>query len=413
MQATTPLWLDEPYRARPALPGPVSADVAVIGAGIGGIAAAWRLARRGVHAVVLEARTVAAGASGRNGGFFIAGAAPMYDEARRLLGPERARRIYAATLATQREMLEAAGAAGAADAFRIVGMLRLAVDAAEAGRVRAHHAALAQDGFPGELVPEDALPAALARPGRLGLLTPHDGTVHPARWIRALAAAAEREGAQVFEGTRVLAPPRAQRGGVIVETEHGAVRAERALVAIDGGLAVLVPAAVGVRARRLNMLATAPAAAALPCPVYARNGHEYAQQLPDGRVALGGFSDLDGPAGWTDREEISAVVQARLEGYLREELGVRAQITHRWAGVVGYSELPLPVCGLVPGGDGRVAAIGGYNGTGHVQGFLAARLAVAQLLGEQDPDAGIYAAPGEAVAGSAPPASGAAAPASA
>jgi gamma-glutamylputrescine oxidase len=407
VRPTAPLWLDEPYRDRPALPGPLAADAVVVGGGIGGIAAAWHLAARGARVVVLEARTVASGASGRNGGFFIAGAAPMYDRARTSLGADRARRIYAATLAVQRDMLEIAEAIAAAGHFRMVGMLRLAVDAAEAQDVRSHQAALAQDGFPGELVEADQLPPAVRRPGRLGLFTAHDGAVHPARWIRALAAATEARGAQIFEHTRVTAPPRPDAGGVVVETERGAVRAERALVAIDGGLGALVPAAASVRSRRLNMVATAPAPAVLPCPVYARDGHEYAQQLPDGRVALGGFSDLDGAASYTDREELSEPVQARLGAYLADELGVRAAVTHRWVGLVGYSELPLPVCGLVPGGDGRVAAIGGYNGTGHVQGFLAARIAVAELLGERDPEAGLYAAPGETALVAGAPSAGA------
>jgi gamma-glutamylputrescine oxidase len=399
MRATTPLWLDEPYDERPPLAGEASADACVVGAGIGGIAAAWHLAERGVRALVLEARTVAAGASGRNGGFFIAGAAPMYDESRRLYGRARAARIHAATLVAQREMLGLAGEIGAGRHFRIVGMLRLGVDAAEARAVRAHHAALEQDGFAAELVEEPDLPAAVARPGRVGLLTPGDGAVHPARWIRALAGAAEHRGARICERTRVLSPPRADGDGVVVETDRGRVHAQRALIALDGGLSALVPSAAGVRCRRLNMLATAPAPPRLPCPLYARYGHEYAQQLPDGRVALGGFSDLDGEASYTDREDVSPAVQDRLERYLREDLDVQVAVTHRWAGLVGYSEPALPVCGPVPGSDGRIAAIGGYNGTGHVQGFLAARIAVQGLLGQDGPDAGLYAAPGEALAG--------------
>jgi glycine/D-amino acid oxidase-like deaminating enzyme len=395
VRSTTPLWLDDPYDVRPPLAGDVRADVCVVGGGIGGIAAAWHLAARGISAAVLEARTVASGASGRNGGFFIAGAAPLYDEACALFGRERAARVHAATIATQREMLAVAQEVGAAGHFRIVGMLRLAVDEAEALSVRAQHAALAADGFPGELVAEADLPAALARPGRIGLFTPGDGAVHPARWVRALAAAAERRGTRIFEGTRVAGPPQVDGDGVLVRTEGGAVRAQRALVALDGGLAGLVPAAAGVRSRRLNMLATAPAPERLPCPVYARHGHEYAQQLPDGRVALGGFSDLDGAASYTDREELSAPVQERLDFYLRDELDVHAPVTHRWVGLVGYSERPLPVCGPVPGTDGRVTAIGGYNGTGHVQAFLAARLAVAELLGEPEPGPRLYPAPGE------------------
>jgi gamma-glutamylputrescine oxidase len=389
VQPSAPLWLDEPYAARPALAGREAAQVCVIGGGIGGIATAWRLLDAGMRPIVLEAREVASGASGRNGGFFIAGAAPMYHEAVARWGRDHARALHAATLSAQREMLAVAEEVRARQHFRLEGMLRLAVDADEAADVREHQRALAADGFAGDLVAETDLPAVLRRPGRLGLHIPGDGAVHPARWVRALAAAAEARGARIFESTPARAP-QADGASVRVATSAGVVACEHAVVAMDAGLATLVPGAAAVRSRRLNMVATAPEPRRLlPCPVYARHGLEYAQQLPDGRLAVGGFSDLDGDASWTDREELSEPVQSRLGAYLREEYGVRAAITHRWVGLVGYAEDPLPRCGEVPGSGGRVLALGGYNGTGHVQAWVAAGI-VARLIARHEPADNIY-----------------------
>ena len=188
MQATASIWLDEPYTPRPPLEGRLSSEICIVGAGIAGLSAAWRMLELGVRPVVLDALTVAGGATGRNGGFFMADVAPRYDEACRLWGPEVAARRYRATLDSQLDMLAIAGEVGARDQFRLTGVLRVAYDAAEAERVREHHAAFQRDGFAGELVPEGALPEVLQRPGRIGLLTPHDGAVHPARWLRALAS---------------------------------------------------------------------------------------------------------------------------------------------------------------------------------------------------------------------------------
>ena len=394
--ASVSLWLDEPYVARAPLEGDTTCEVCVIGAGIGGLSAAWRLAELGVKALVLEAGTVAGGASGRNGGFFMAGVAPRYDEACRIWGPATAARRYRATLEAQTEMLAIAEAVGARPEFRLTGVLRVAYDAAEAEHVREHHAAFERDGFPGELVPEGALPEAVQRPGRIGLLTPHDGAVQPARWLRALARALEERGVRIHEGTRVTGPPSLEGHGVRVETKGGVVRAERVIVAADGALPALVPAAAArVRARRLNMLATAPDAARLPCPISIRDGYEYAQQLPDGRVTLGGFSDLDGEASYTDREELSIPVQERLTRYLVEDLGVTAPVTHRWVGIVSYAPDPVPTCGPVPGSEDRILAAGGYNGTGHVQGFVAGRIAAELAVTGTSPQAGLYARVGE------------------
>jgi gamma-glutamylputrescine oxidase len=387
--ATTPLWLEDAAPERPPLDGPADAQACVIGAGIGGLATAWKLLDAGIRPLVLEARTVAGGASGRNGGFFIAGPAPMYHDARARWGKSRTIAIQRATLEAQAEMLAVAEAVGARQHFRMEGMLRLGVDATEAADVRAHHAALRADGFPGELLEGDDLPEALRRPERAGLLLPHDGSVHPVRWLRALADGIERRGGVIHERTRVARPPESDGDGVRVRTEHGEVAADVAVVAMDGGLSALVPAATAVRSRRLNMLATAPTDPRLPFPIYARYGFEYAQQTADGRIALGGFSDLDAAASWTDREEISEPVQRRLDTYLREELGVGAPVTHRWVGVVGYADEAMPRCGPVPGGDGRILALGGYNGTGHIQAWVAAAAVAGHVTGE--PPAPLYA----------------------
>ncbi len=391
MSSQVPLWQDEPYRPRPSLDGEVRADVCVVGAGVGGLATARRLLDAGLSVVVLDRSEVASGASGRNGGFFIAGAAPMYHDTRRLWGRERAAAIHRATLDAQEEMLAVAEEVGARGHFRLEGMLRLAVDGAEADDVRAHAAALAEDGFPGELVAGGDLPAPLARPGRVGLLLPHDGSVHPVRWLRALAGALEARGARFYEQSAVVGPPAVDGDGVRVRTASGVVRCDRAVVAVDGDLAALVPSAAAVRPRRLNMLATAPVGrAVLPSPVYARYGYEYVHQTADGRIALGGFSDLDGDASWTSRPEVSAPVQARLDRWLREELGVDAPVTHRWAGVVGFAEDPVPRCGPVPGTGGRVLALGGYNGTGHVQAWVASRVVADLVAGGRGAPARLY-----------------------
>src|SRR5690606_21032967 len=121
----------------------------------------------------------------------------------------------------------------------------------------------------------------------------------------------------------------------------------------------------------------------LPRPVYRRYGYEYYQQLPDGRIALGGFRDRGGEAEWTHDARPDTTVQGLLEGFLREGLGVKAPVTHRWAARVGYSRGVLPVFARLRGG---VVAVGGYNGTGNVVGALLAREAVAAAVGD---DAGL------------------------
>jgi glycine/D-amino acid oxidase-like deaminating enzyme len=211
------------------------------------------------------------------------------------------------------------------------------------------------------------------------VLVPGDGALDPLARCRTLAARAQRAGARLFAGSPVTA-----LAGDRVVTPGGAVSCGAVVVAVDGGLEALLPElAPRVRSTRLQMLATAPVAAGtVPWPVYDNWGHDYWQQLPDGRVALGGGRDRFGDAEWGRPAEPDAVVQAWLDRLLRERAGIDAPVTHRWAGVVAYTDDRLPVLEPVRPG---VLASGALSGHGNVLGSAAARAATAIALGEPAP----------------------------
>lgn len=70
-------------------------------------------------------------------------------------------------------------------------------------------------------------------------------------------------------------------------------------------------------------------------------------------------------------------IQDWLDEFLREHIGTKAEITHRWGGLVGYNNDGDPICEEVRPG---VFAIGAYNGSGNVLGTLYARRAVEWAL---------------------------------
>jgi glycine/D-amino acid oxidase-like deaminating enzyme len=161
------------------------------------------------------------------------------------------------------------------------------------------------------------------------------------------------------------------------------VRARHVVVAADGALPALVPEYAGrVRARRLHMVATEPLPAMIDPMVYARWGYEYLQQRPDGRVLAGGFSDLDGEQSYTDSDSGDPLIWKRVETYLRDDLGADARVTHRWAGVVGFTDDQLPFVGEVPGRPGLYVA-GGYSGHGNVPGFMCGRDIADAIVGHR------------------------------
>src|ERR1044071_4006474 len=134
---TSSYWLSEGWSAPVARrkDGPV--DVVVIGGGVTGCSCAHRLAQAGLSVQVLEAREVASGASGRNGGFALRGGAPAYDTARGQLGAELAHALWRLT---ERYLDRLESLAG--EAFRRTGSLRLAADPAERPELEAEYEAL-------------------------------------------------------------------------------------------------------------------------------------------------------------------------------------------------------------------------------------------------------------------------------
>jgi glycine/D-amino acid oxidase-like deaminating enzyme len=72
-------------------------------------------------------------------------------------------------------------------------------------------------------------------------------------------------------------------------------------------------------------------------------------------------------------------VQAELDRFLAGPLGLPGvEVTHRWAGIMGFSADLLPLAGELPGRPGLHVA-GGYSGVGNVLGHLCGRL-VADLI---------------------------------
>src|SRR5437764_15445178 len=81
-------------------PLPESADVAVLGAGFTGLAAARALAKRGATVAVLESETIGWGASSRNGGMVLTGLKLGVNQLIYMYGRELTQRMYADALAS-------------------------------------------------------------------------------------------------------------------------------------------------------------------------------------------------------------------------------------------------------------------------------------------------------------------------
>ena len=351
----------------PQLTSNLEADLVVVGLGGSGLTALLHTAQRGLSVIGIDADRIAAGAAGRNGGLLLAGIADFHHNVRKDFGVERAKALYQHTL-DEMDRIEAT----TPEAVSRIGALRIAElnrgdDAEELADTYAHRDALLADGFAVENYEGEQ---------GVGILIPTDGTFHPAKRAVLLAKLAQAAGAQIFTHSPAI---KIESG--LVTTDQGSIKAKHIVVAVDGNLGKVLPEVSDlVQPTRLQMISTEPETKLkLKYAVYIRQGWDYWQQLPDGRIAIGGGRDLALDEEATDVVEPTKMMRDYLERKL-QDIGVTAPVEHHWAAIVSYTDSGLPIVKEVQPG---VWAVGAYCGTGNVVGALLARSVVDQCIDGQ------------------------------
>ena len=179
----------------------IATEVVIVGAGIIGLAAAWRLAGRGLDVVVVDR-----GAPGGEASWVGAGMLAPATEAQ--FGEEE---LLALTLAGNTcwdgFAAELEAATGLPAGLRRCGTLHLALDRDEAESLRRLHRFQADAGLPVEwLTPSRAreLEPGLAPACAGGILAPHEGEVDPRQACATLLRACELAGVHVLSGDEVV-----------------------------------------------------------------------------------------------------------------------------------------------------------------------------------------------------------------
>jgi glycine/D-amino acid oxidase-like deaminating enzyme len=378
---------------RAPLPGPMQADVAIVGAGYTGLWTAYYLkrARPSLEIVVLEREQAGFGASGRNGGWvsgFFSGPPRVYER--------QAGRVGYAAL--QRAMFDTVDEIGGflteheidAD-FLKGGHLALALGGVEAQRLRQELADGRVHGLEDEdlrWLEADQLQRRLRVARALGgSFSPHVARVHPAKLLVGLAASVERLGVRIYETTPVSAirPHEAS-------TPAGSVRARWVVRATEGYTAGLAGLRRELVAMNSSMVITEPLEPGAWEEI-GWDGHEvlsdsahvyaYLQRTADGRIAIGGrgvpyrFASRSDGRGATAAATIASL-RAKLGAMFPASAGVA--LDHAWSGVLG---VPRDWCVSVDA-DPRsgLAWAGGYVGEGVAAANLAARTLRDLILGE-------------------------------
>ncbi|WP_420349430.1 NAD(P)/FAD-dependent oxidoreductase [Pelagibius sp.] len=338
-------------------------DVAIVGAGITGCSAAYRLAKAGAKVTVVDSFGPAAMASG----WTLAG---VRQSGRHPAELPLARRAVALWADLDAEL-------DAATQYRQDGNLRLARNPSEVETIRtlvAEQSALGLDlAFLEDGPPLRAIAPAVSEDVLAASFCPTDGHADPVASVGAFVAAARRHGADFRFGERVEAIEVAAGRFCALRTSAGLLAAGRCILA--GGIganALLEPLglAIPLRIPMVTVIQTAPLPSLLAPVLGVANADCAARQQTDGCLRVtSGVQDWHGEMtesgdGWPKVEPTAASVRRTIDlvGAVLPRFR-EARVRRIWAGLLDLTPDALPVIDLAPGVDGLILAAG-FSGHG-------------------------------------------------
>jgi glycine/D-amino acid oxidase-like deaminating enzyme len=210
-------------------------DMAVIGAGIPGLAAAREVARRGVKVAVLEAETIGWGASSRNGGMVLAGLRVEAEVAEARYGHDLTQQLFDDSIAAITTVEQIVDQEKINCGFIRTGHLLVANKSAHYEALKLETEWLAEHfNHKTRLVPKNELHNEIGSDAYYGgLVDETSAGLNPAQYVVGLANAAEKAGAVLYSRAHLIQIEKISRG-FILKTNRGEMFANEILVTTGG-----------------------------------------------------------------------------------------------------------------------------------------------------------------------------------
>jgi gamma-glutamylputrescine oxidase len=373
--------LEDVWTPREPLRGDIRADVAVLGGGIAGCSAALHLAERGYRVVLLEARSIGYGASGRSGGQTIFGLAVGQQKLAAEVGRDDARRLFELSIEAL-DLTQSLIRVHAIDCDYRPNHVHVAVKPRHVRELHDWSRELREDyGYDSvRLLNRDELQNHVRSARYLaGLLDPRSGHLQPLKYTQGLARAAQAAGAAIHENSEVL---RYEDGAEVrVHTAQGTVRCAHLVLCGNAYIGAVAPSL----ARRIlgvgtYIIATEPigeerARALLPGNAAVADINwilDYFRRSADHRLLFGG------------RVSYSSVQPPRLAESMRQRMArvfpglADVKVAQAWGGYLDITLSRAPNFGkLAP----NVYYLQGFSGHGVALAGLAGKLSAEAIAG--------------------------------
>jgi gamma-glutamylputrescine oxidase len=382
--------------AAPALAQTLHADTCVVGGGLAGLSAALELAQAGQRVVLLEAREIGWGASGRNGGQVLGGFASEQDIYEKKFGMDLARQAFQISLEGL-DLLRERVRTHEIDCALQEGAITVAIGARKAASLRSWYEHMRDVyGYSAlSWLDAQAVSNAVASERYCAGVRDAGGChIHPLNYTLGLARAAQAAGVQIFEHSEVTrVSDRSQPGKVVVNTARGQVVAEHVVLAGNCTLPMDVvdsdaPLGRGGLARRImpvgtwivatEQLGSERAASLIPggeCVCDTQFVLDYFRVSEDQRMLFGGRVSYSQRAPRNLEKELRAC----MERVFPQLAGVG--IEYCWGGYVDISMNRAPDFGRI---GSRIYYLQGFSGHGVALTGMAGRLAAEAIRGQAE-----------------------------
>ncbi|KJK08743.1 MULTISPECIES: FAD-binding oxidoreductase [Pseudomonas] len=368
----------------PPLKGDLSCDVCVVGGGFSGLNTAIELAERGLNVILLEARKIGWGASGRNGGQLIRGVGHGLEQFTPLLGTDGVRELKLMGLEAvdivrqriERHTIDCDLTWGYCDlANKPKDLQGFAEDAEELRNLGYRHEL--------RLVQPEQMRTVVGSDRYVGgLIDMGSGHLHPLNLALGEAAVATRLGVRLFEQSAVT---RIDYGTQVrVHTAQGTVQASTLVLGCNAYLNDLNSELGGkVLPAGSYIIATEPLSEAQAHELLPQNmavcdqrvALDYYRLSADRRLLFGGACHYSG----RDPQDIAAYMRPKMLKVFPQLADVR--IDYQWGGMIGIGANRLPQIGRLPN-QPNVYFAQAYSGHGLNATHLAGKLLGEAISGQ-------------------------------
>lgn len=348
----------------PSLSGSHEADACVIGGGLAGLNTALGLLLRGKSVILIEAKRIGWGASGRNGGFVAKGYAADDEDLFKRLGLDHARKLvdltkHGRTLIRSRIDEYKIDCGPLNYGVMMTSMRDRAARTEESVRIANDRFNLDLEYWPTEKLRTLCKTDSYYQ----GMFSPHDFQFHPLRYVQGLAKTVTDKGGTVYEESPAQDVVR-DGAGWVVKTATGQVRAkdvvlccavyshgldrrlEGATFPVQTYVTVTKPLDEDVLRNSVNS----------PYPIYEmRFASNYYRVLPDRRILWGGRVGL-----WAEPHDIAQQQMADMIKIYPQLKGVAAA-EQAWSGLMAYAPHKMPQIGKIAPGYWYNTGFGGHG----------------------------------------------------